>query len=174
MIIVMAKTNGSRKLREARDVFRFRDYPFISMADIIFRINQNLSVALRPSGVSIPMWRVLAMLQEKDGLTLGELSDAIFVERSALSWVIDAMEKTELVRRETHGADRRYTQVMLCPKGYEKFKQILPTARGQIEWALQGFSAKELRNLQDTLDRVVGNFESLPNIPRRGAAIARL
>ncbi len=167
----MAKGHSVRDSRPKRDGFRLRDYPFISMADIIFRINQNLLIALRPSGVSIPMWRVLAILQETEGLTLGQLSDAIFVERSALSRVIDAMEASGLVRRETHGKDRRYTKVMLCAKGMEKFEDILPMAKGQIEWALQGLSRQELKTFQDTLDRIIGNFEGLPNIPRRARTL---
>jgi DNA-binding MarR family transcriptional regulator len=163
----MARKNSRRSEAAGKAAFRLGDYPFIYMADIIFRINQNLLVALRPSGISIPMWRVLAILQETDGLPLSQLSAVIFVERSALSRVIDAMEEAGMVRREVLGRDRRYTRVFLCKEGRRKFEQIVPLAQGQIEWALQGLDRRRVQEFEDTLHHIIGNFDRLPNLSRR-------
>lgn len=167
---MIVKANKGLRERTAKRGFRLDDYPFISMADILFRINQNLLIALRPSGISIPMWRVLATLQETDGLTLGQLSSKILVERSALSRVIDLMEESGLVRRQIHGKDRRYTRVLLCKKGRERFEQILPMAKGQIDWALQGLNKQKLMAIQTILDRIIGNFDSFANVSQRPSA----
>jgi DNA-binding MarR family transcriptional regulator len=64
---------------------RVSDYPFFYMHWIISQNNQNIGDALREHDVTPTTWRVLAILQERDGMSVNELAEASVMDRAFLS-----------------------------------------------------------------------------------------
>ena len=85
------------------------------------RLNQELLVDLRPLNISVPRWRVLAVLRTGDGRSMGELSAETVIEQSSLSRVIDQMERDRLVERHSSSEDHRIVEVYLTATGRAMF-----------------------------------------------------
>lgn len=134
-----------------------RDYPFIFMHQIISRNNANIGEALKSRNLTPTVWRVLAILQEHDGMHIGALSQESVIDRTLLSRIIAGLERKGFVRRKPYPGDRRFTAVHLEPAGHRVFREILPVARQQIETAVAGLSKQDLKRLQVLLHRITEN-----------------
>jgi DNA-binding MarR family transcriptional regulator len=153
---------GSRSRRSQRSAFSVRDYPFFFMHRIVFKNNLNIGEALKPVRLTPTIWRLLALLQERDGITIGELSEQSSIERSLLSRILQALERRRLIQRRTDPEDKRRTSIYLERAGRDLFEQILPAAKRQIERAVEGLSRSDMSKLQAILRRITDNVNRSP------------
>ena len=107
------------------------------------RLNQDLLADLRPLRVSVPRWRVLAVLQTLGPRRMGALSAYTVIEQSSLSRVVDQMERDGLVVRRYHPDDSRVIEVHLTDEGSAMFARIYPLAQRHYERAIKGLSRSE-------------------------------
>ena len=103
------KKHGPPKARKGRDMLAtglalddFLPYVFNRVTN---RLNLNLLEVLRPRGITVPRWRVLAVLGARDGRNIGELSAFTIIEQPTLSRVVGQMERDGLVSRRPDGQD---------------------------------------------------------------------
>jgi DNA-binding MarR family transcriptional regulator len=156
---------GAQRLSRKKTVaFSVRDYPFYYMHAIIIKNNRNIGEALKSMKLTPAIWRILALLQEEDGITVGELSDESLIERTLLSRILQDLEKRGLVSRRLDKGDKRRTTIYLEPKGAALFQKILPVGRAQIEAAIRGLSTSEFNQLQSLLLRIADNVSKLPSV----------
>jgi DNA-binding MarR family transcriptional regulator len=153
---------GSRPRPSQRSAFSVRDYPFFFMHRIVFKNNLNIGEALKPVRLTPTIWRLLALLQERDGITIGELSEQSSIERSLLSRILQALERRRLIQRRTDPEDKRRTSIYLERAGRDLFEQILPAAKRQIERAVEGLSRSDMSKLQAILRRITDNVNRSP------------
>lgn len=151
------KPSPGKRKEESRP-FRVRDYPFFFMHWIITKNNQNIGDSLRDRDLTPAIWRILALLQERDGVSVTELSEASLIDRALLSRLLSDLEKRGFVRKRSDPKDKRYTGVYLAPAGAKVFAEILPIARRRIERAQEGLSAGELAELKRILSVIIRNL----------------
>jgi DNA-binding MarR family transcriptional regulator len=163
-VLLLEKTSRRRNSPKkiAGKTFRVRDFPFFFMHWIITKNNQNIGEAIRELGVTPHVWRILALLQERDGVSITELSDASLIDRTLLSRILSDLERRGFVRKRLNSKDMRYTAVYLTSAGGKKFAELLPIARRQIERAIAGLSASELKELNKTLAVIIRNLSRSP------------
>jgi len=154
----LGRASAARRFAPTR--FSVRDYPFISMHQIIVKNNENIGSALKAMRLTPPKWRVLAILQERDGIHIGDLSRETAIERSLLSRILSSLERDGLVRKVPSPKDRRYTAIYLKARGHKTFRKILPAARRQIEQAIAGVSKPSMLALTRILRQISQNLTS--------------
>ncbi len=125
------------------------------------RIARSFSLDLRPFGITLPMWRVLAALWERDGATMGALSETTAIEVSTLTRVVDAMERLGLARRVRPAGDTRFVTLTRTPAGRRLTVRIVPLAERYERVALDGLDAVEAETLRGLLRRVHANMDAL-------------
>ena len=143
---------------EAR-AFRLDDHLFFHFSQILARRTRALNERLRPYGLDYPRWRVLAVLQEHSGATMGRLADLTSVDRTTLTRTLGLMEKAGLLVRRERESDRRSLSISLTAKGRRLFERILPLALLETDRALTGFSSEEIGALRDRLKRMADNLK---------------
>ncbi len=125
------------------------------------RMGDSFSKALEPYGVSLVEWRVCAALNHRPHQTLTVLSTNASVDLSALSRIIDRLEKSELVVREKSETDGRAMQLALTDLGQSVVEAIIPMAQHFEEVATNDFTAAEVKQLRSMLDRLYANATPL-------------
>lgn len=150
--------------KSASPRFSVRDYPFFFMHRIIHKNNENIGDALQHLGFTPVIWRIFALLQENNGISITQLSQESLIERTLLSRILSDLERKGYVRKAPDKRDKRYTAVYLEPRGYHAFEQILPIARRQIERAVAGLSDRDLERLQEILRHITDNLNRSPYI----------
>ncbi len=125
------------------------------------RIATAFSEEVRPLGVTLQTWRVLAALNERDGRRMGDLSEVTSIEVSTLTRLIDNMEIKGLVSRRRDAADARAVTVHATPPGRRMTRMILPIAKRYEKVAIEGFSEAEVTVLKTALRRLFHNMDGL-------------
>lgn len=125
------------------------------------RIAASFTEVVRGYGITLPMWRVLAALNEKNGQRMNELAQRTSIDASTLSRVVDGMEARGLARRARDGADARSIVVASTPAGRELTAKIVPLAHYYEQITLRGFGEREARLLKRMLIRLYSNMDAL-------------
>jgi MarR family transcriptional regulator for hemolysin len=149
----------ARKAEErATRAFKLEDHLFFYFSQILARRTRAINARLRSYGLDYPRWRVLAVLQEHSGATMGRLADLTSVDRTTLTRTLGLMEEARLVARQERESDRRSLVISLTPKGRRMFARILPLTLAETDRALTGFSPAEIGALRDRLKRIADNL----------------
>jgi DNA-binding MarR family transcriptional regulator len=152
--------NGVRDEGAAARAFKLEDHVFFYFSQILARRTRAINSCLRPYGLDYSRWRVLAVLQEHSGATMGALADLTSVDRTTLTRTLGLMEDAGLVIREEGKGDRRSLAISLTPKGRRMFARILPLMLAESDRALTDFSAEEIGVLKDRLRRMAENLKA--------------
>jgi DNA-binding MarR family transcriptional regulator len=104
------------------------DYLLSLLARASFVVSSEFHERLRARGVSVPVWRVLAMLSGGPE-TVTALAEACLLQQPTMTKVLDRMERDGLVKRQQDGRDRRLVRVHLAPKGEAMVTDLLAAAR---------------------------------------------
>jgi MarR family transcriptional regulator for hemolysin len=149
----------ARKADEgATRAFKLEDHLFFYFSQILARRTRAINAQLRRFGLDYPRWRVLAVLQEHSGATMGRLADLTSVDRTTLTRTLGLMEEARLVARQERESDRRSLVISLTPKGRRMFARILPLTLAETDRALTDFSSAEIAALRDWLKRIADNL----------------
>ncbi|MDQ2140569.1 MarR family transcriptional regulator [Alcaligenaceae bacterium C4P045] len=118
---------------------------------------------MKPVGVTRSQWWVMAHLSRHDGMSQSDLAEVLELGRAALGGLVDRLEATELVRRESTPADRRTKLVFLTDKG----RGMIDTMRGQSdrmsEVILAGLDDDDRLRLTEMLTTVKRNLLDYKN-----------
>lgn len=107
---------------------------------------------LNDINITDPQFIALQHLVNNEQLTIGELSQKMFLACSTITDLIDRMEKSEFVVREKDEQDKRIVRLIAQPKGYDIVKQVLEKRQEYLAEKLAGVSDNDkdilLKNLK--------------------------
>jgi DNA-binding MarR family transcriptional regulator len=79
-------------------------------------------------GLSIPEWRVMAVLAANPGLSAAEVTARTAMDKVAVSRAVAALQAAGRLHRTTAPADRRRTHLALTRAGMRVYAQVVPMA----------------------------------------------
>src|SRR5208282_822057 len=100
--------------------------------------------ALAPHGLSIAMWRVLAVLASTGGQRQIDLADLTSIDSSTLSRLVTRLVRIGLVTRARSASSNREVAVKLSPRGDALVARLIPIARSYEAAAIGGLTRGEL------------------------------
>jgi len=106
-------------------------------------------------GLSIPEWRVIAVLGRFPGLSAVEVAERTLMDKVAVSRAVTKLIKTGRVDRQFADADRRRSILHLSEQGREVHDEIAPLALKFEEDLLQGLSDEEIQTLNLIMERLL-------------------
>jgi MarR family transcriptional regulator, organic hydroperoxide resistance regulator len=126
----------------------------------IFEMNQLLKKDLRKQhGLTIANWRILAVLQSSQKVSVNELAAYAMIEQSTLSRLITRMEADGLIRRQHDDIDGRARSISLTPLGRQKYKMVRALAYSHELRATHGLSEQEKSEFQRIVSVMRANLE---------------
>lgn len=133
---------------------------------LINRVGVSLATrfgaVLRREGISLPDWRVLAALRERNGQRLTELACRTSIEISTLSRLVGSLEANGLVTRDRDAEDARAIAIRLSAPGEALTARLTPAAETLEHTALAGLTEADARQIKAILHRVYDNLEAVP------------
>jgi DNA-binding MarR family transcriptional regulator len=112
-------------------------------------------------GVSIPEWRVIAILGRFPGLSAVEVADRTMLDKVAVSRAVTKLIKSGRIDREFADADRRRSILNLSEEGKQVHDEIAPLALAFELELLQGIRAEDLEVFNVVLERLLGKARLL-------------
>jgi DNA-binding MarR family transcriptional regulator len=102
-------------------------------------------------GLSIPEWRVMAILAANPGLSAAEVTARTAMDKVAVSRAVAALIAAGRLRRTTVPADRRRTHLALTSAGAGVYSRVVPMA---LEYERRLVAPLSRRD-RATLDRIL-------------------
>lgn len=102
-------------------------------------------------GLSIPEWRVMAVLAANPGLSAAEVTARTAMDKVAVSRAVAALLSAGRLRRTMATADRRRTHLGLTPAGERVYAQVVPLALEYERSLVTPLSKRD----RATLDRIL-------------------
>lgn len=122
-------------------------------------MGECFSAELNEHGLSLHMYRILAALDEKQELSLGELSTMVSCEISTLSRQVTTLQKKGLLTRRRLDGNGRCVSIRLSADGAVLFKQLEPRARFWETAAIAGFTSEEIAQLKTQLIKIYASLD---------------
>ena len=101
---------------------------------------------------------ILFLLKQQDGRTMTELSQILSTDNSAITGLVDRLERSGFISRKTPLNDRRAYIISITPEGLEeidKAREIIRKVNGEIK---EGFSVEEIESFKKVLNGIFEKF----------------
>ncbi|MBP2300278.1 MarR family winged helix-turn-helix transcriptional regulator [Azospirillum picis] len=119
-------------------------------------------------GITIPEWRVIAVLGGGETLSAGEIAQRTAMDKVQVSRAISRMLDSGLILRESGDTDRRKALLTLTPKAMEIYGEIVPLALTYQAEVTDALSIEEQALLDQLLSKLQLRADQLA--AARGAA----
>jgi DNA-binding MarR family transcriptional regulator len=114
-------------------------------------VSGNFKSALQARSTSVAEWVVLSLVEERPGITPGELAESLELTRGAISKVIDKLEAKDWITGSTKADDNRVRCFNLTRKG----SRALPPLRQIADTNDQAFFNVLQHDERATLQRLL-------------------
>ncbi|SHJ30749.1 DNA-binding transcriptional regulator, MarR family [Desulfatibacillum alkenivorans DSM 16219] len=119
---------------------------FLLMAKVQSRTSRFFKKEMKAAGLEISFSQlgVLFMLEKNDGMSMGDFCAQLEMENSAVTRLMDRLEKSGCVLRRVNPEDRRQFLVDITDKGREQAALAKPIVRAANQKILDGLSGEEI------------------------------
>lgn len=138
--------------------FKLADSPLYWLARVAGRYRLDMDLVLKPIGMDVPRWRVLAILTEHEPASVTELCDHAVVRLSTMTRTVKRLADSGLVTTRSRASDARVTEVRLTNAGRDAAVSVHSQASRIFHHGFEGFSAAQVTTLNDMLKRLFKNF----------------
>ena len=122
----------------------------------IFRAIQDYSQEVsKEFGITGPQLWALKIISADGRLSLGELTQKIYLHPSTVSGIVDRLEKKGYVSRDRGREDRRVVTVHLTPEGKKLVKKAPNPIQGKMVYGLRKLERRKLDSIYDSVQKLV-------------------
>jgi DNA-binding MarR family transcriptional regulator len=112
-------------------------------------------------GLSIPEWRVMAVLALEPGLSAATVAERTAMDKVAVSRAVSHLLRARRVARGFANADRRRSVLRLTSEGEEVYWRVVPFARRYEQNLLADLSESQRAQLNQLLDHLHARARAL-------------
>jgi DNA-binding MarR family transcriptional regulator len=112
-------------------------------------------------GLTIPEWRVMAVLGRFPGLTAAEVADRTAMDKVQVSRAVARLQRSGRIEQRAVDGDRRAKHLSLSAAGKIDHGEIVPLAREMEQRLVVALSAAERSQLDQILDKLLAASASL-------------
>ena len=113
--------------------------------------------------VSIPEWRVIAILGRFPGLSADEVAELTKLDKVAVSRAVTKLIKKGRIDRVFADADKRRSILNLTEEGHKLHDEIASLALDFEHDLVEGLSAEELAQLNNLMERLLARARLIGN-----------
>ncbi|WP_413363002.1 MarR family winged helix-turn-helix transcriptional regulator [Lysinibacillus sp. 3P01SB] len=104
--------------------------------------------------ITPPQFVALQWLHESGDMTIGDLSNKMYLAFSTTTDLVDRMEKSELVQRVRDEQDRRVVRIHLLAEGERIIQEVIEKRQDYLRELLDNFETDEARDLLQLLQKL--------------------
>lgn len=153
-----SKRDSLHRADPAGPNFKLADSPLYWLARVAGRYRLDMDLVLKPIGMDVPRWRVLAILTEHEPASVSELCEHAVIRLSTMTRIVQRLADSGLVSTRPRDSDGRVTEVRLTDAGHEAAVSVHAQASRIFFHGFDGFTAAEVAALNGMLQRLFRNF----------------
>lgn len=109
---------------------------------------------LKNSTITPPQFSALQWLLEHGDMTIGDLSNRMFLAFSTTTDLVDRMENSQLVKRVRDEKDRRVVRVHLLPEGIRIIEEVIQKRQEYLQDVLANSNEQEIQQFSGLLAKL--------------------
>lgn len=118
-------------------------------------VHQKLEKQLRIEGMQVEHWRILDVLSDEKGRSMGDLAEVVLMNHPALTKMLDKMVANGLIMRSLDPADQRKVLVFVTNTGLELHQKLNAHAVRLHDEFASNIGSKKLRHLKELLNEII-------------------
>ena len=118
-------------------------------------LNENIS----EFGLNLTDFSVLDLLFQKGEQTTQKIGEKMLITSGSITYIVNKLEKMELICRNKSETDKRITYIKLTKKGRETIFELLLLQIEKINEIFSDFSREDLINLNHLLKKFNFSFQ---------------
>lgn len=112
-------------------------------------------------GLSIPEWRVMAVLGQTPGLSAREVAERTAMDKVQVSRAVGSLADARRVKRDEDSTDGRITRLSLTAKGQAIYDEVVPLALHLEEIFIAALTPEERKTLNRLMDKLTERIDHL-------------
>jgi DNA-binding MarR family transcriptional regulator len=112
-------------------------------------------------GLSIPEWRVMAVLAQEPGLSAAQVATRTAMDKVAVSRAVASLSRSRRIERTLEQTDRRRSRLQLTAKGLAVYREVVPFALAYEDAVLRGLPPRARQKLDVLLDDLLERARTL-------------
>lgn len=121
-------------------------------------IRRKFNEAVSEEGLFSGQQHIILLLKNNEGLTVGQIAEAIGVATATASVSVKRMEKAGFITRGFDESDARITKLYLTEKGYRATEHIKIKMDALEKVMTRGLTQEEILTLSDLIDKITLNL----------------
>lgn len=113
---------------------------------------------LEEYGITPPQFDALVILGRDGELTIGDLSNRLFLAYSTTTDLVDRLERASFVVRQRDSGDRRVVRVRLKEYGAALIEEVLDARRAYLGSILESVDSAEKKQILTVLDMLTAKM----------------
>lgn len=122
-------------------------------------IKQKGREILNSYTITPPQFIALQWLFEHGDMTIGDLSNKMYLAFSTTTDLVDRMEKNELVMRVREEQDRRVVRIKLLKEGERIIEEVIKKRQDYLQNVLTDFTQPEVEQFSFLLEKLHTNMK---------------
>lgn len=116
---------------------------FVVLSRAVQSVTKRVEEDIKNYGLNPTEFAVLELLFSKGDQPIQKIGEKILLASSSITYVVDKLEKKQLLVRKPCPTDRRVTYASITPEGEELMNTIFPEHKEAIQEIFGGLDAKE-------------------------------
>ena len=133
------------------------------LAYLLAQANRQMSAqmerALNEEGVQTEHWRILEVLSDEQGRSMGDLAAAVLMNHPALTKTLDRIVSRGLVHRRADATDSRRVLVYISDRGLELVERLRALVDGHHNAVTAAVGPRKAEQLKKLLGEFIRNTE---------------
>lgn len=127
---------------------------FVVMMKASKTLEETVKKDIVDHGMKTSDFAILEALYHKGRQTIKQISEAVLINTGSITYVIDKLEKNDLLRRSNCKDDRRVIHIEITEKGTQVMNEIFPKHQARIEEIFSDIPEEHKRILIDTVKTI--------------------
>jgi MarR family transcriptional regulator, 2-MHQ and catechol-resistance regulon repressor len=128
--------------------------PFKILMQTSKNIQDQIKIEINKSDLNITEFSVLETLYHKGQQTIHQIGNSILISSGSMTYVIDKLEKKDLLKRTDCPNDRRAIFIVLTPIGEELMDKLMPEYQEFINHMFNSLNMEEAGILVNLLQKI--------------------
>ncbi|MDT8861077.1 MarR family transcriptional regulator [Alkalihalobacillus sp. MEB130] len=127
---------------------------FVVMTRAMESVTKRVEEDIKGYGLNPTEFGVLELLYSKGNQPIQKIGEKVLLASSSITYVVDKLEKKELLIRKPCPKDRRVTHATITEKGTQLMTEIFPKHKAAVQEIFGGLETNEKDLLIDKLKKL--------------------
>lgn len=127
---------------------------FVVLSRAMGSVTKRVEEDIRSYGLNTTEFAVLELLYHKGDQPIQKIGEKVLLASSSITYVVDKLEKKNLLERKPCANDRRVTFAKMTDEGQALMDEIFPKHKEAIQEIFGGLAAEEKGQLIEQLKRL--------------------